>query len=346
MRYFMQVKNRIDELIEQAREALSASQNIRELEGIKVHYLGKKGLITELMKEMGSLTPEERPEFGQVVNEAKQRILALLSEREVVLQRKALDDRLQAEKIDISLSRNEQTIGRVHPLTRVSERVLKLFLGMGFQIAEGPEVEDEYHNFEALNIPENHPARAFNDTFYLEESLGLLRTHTSPVQIRVMQKQRPPLRIITPGKVYRPDTLDPTHTPMFYQVEGLLVDQDCTFSDLKGLLQDFLNRFFEAELKLRFRPSFFPFTEPSAEVDIMHLSCSGKGCRVCKNTGWLEVLGCGMVHPNVLRNMKIDPDQYTGFAFGLGLSRLAMLRYGVDDLRLFFENDLRFLRQF
>ncbi len=334
----------LDNLLNTARNAIHAATDLVTLEQIRVQYLGKKGELTDLLKEVGNLSAEERPQVGKAVNLIKQEIQTLLNERDQALQAAALAAKLAQEAIDITLPGRGQHIANLHPVTRVRERVEAIFKSMGFDVVEGPEIEDEYHNFEALNIPAHHPSRAMHDTFYLGEGL-LLRTHTSPVQIRVMETTKPPLRVITPGRVYRCDS-DQTHTPMFHQLEGLIVDTNVTFADLKGLLNDFMQQFFESEFALRFRASYFPFTEPSAEVDIQHLLCQGKGCRVCKNTGWLEVLGCGMVHPNVLQNVNIDPEKYNGFAFGIGLDRLAMLRYGVDDLRLFFENDLRFLAQF
>lgn len=340
----LSMKDELEGLMTEAKSSIAAAEDLSVIEQLRVKMLGKKGELTELLKSVSQLSVEERPVYGKVINLAKQELQALLSEREQALQSKALAEKLAAEKIDVTLPGRGETMGALHPVNRVLERVTALFSTMGFTVAEGPEVEDEYHNFEALNIPEHHPARGEVDTFYFGDG-RLLRTHTSPVQIHVMEKKGPPLRIITPGRVYRRDS-DHTHTPMFHQLEGLVVDEQCTFADLKALLQTFFNRFFEAELRLRFRPSYFPFTEPSAEVDIEHQLCSGEGCRTCGYSGWLEVLGCGMVNPKVLNNVNIDANEYTGFAFGLGLDRLAMLRYGVDDLRLFFENDLRMLKQF
>ena len=340
----LKMKDELSTIMEAARQSVQDAHDVAELEQLRVKYLGKKGQLTDLLKSVSQLSVEERPKFGKAINLAKQELQTLLMQRETELKAVVLETKLKAETIDVTLPGRGEVLGSLHPVTRVLERVTELLGTMGFTVAEGPEIEDEYHNFEALNIPPHHPARDSVDTFYFETG-HLLRTHTSPVQIRVMEREGPPLRIITPGRVYRRDS-DHTHTPMFHQVEGLVVDQQCTFADLKGLLQILFNRFFETEIHLRFRPSFFPFTEPSAEVDIEHQLCSGKGCRTCGYSGWLEVLGCGMVHPNVLRNVKIDPDEYTGFAFGLGLDRLAMLRYGMRDLRLFFENDLRLLEQF
>jgi phenylalanyl-tRNA synthetase alpha chain len=309
-----------------------------------VHYLGKKGVLTERLKQLGQLPAESRPQAGQAINDAKQEIQAAIEARKAMLLAAQLDARLASEAIDVTLPGRGTRLGGPHPITRTLGRIEALFGQVGFTVAEGPEIEDDFHNFTALNIPEQHPARAMHDTFYFDAHT-LLRTHTSPVQIRVMREVNPPLRIIAPGRVYRCDS-DLTHTPMFHQVEGLFVDEGVSFADLKGMLDDFLRNFFERDLQVRFRPSYFPFTEPSAEVDIQCVMCGGAGCRVCKHTGWLEVLGCGMVHPNVFAQVDIDSERYTGYAFGMGVERLAMLRYGVNDLRLFFENDLRFLRQF
>jgi phenylalanyl-tRNA synthetase alpha chain len=329
----------------EALAAVSAAESLTALDEVRVRYLGKSGQLTAQLKSLGKLPKEERPAAGQRINEAKQRVQAALEASRARLEEQALRDRLRDERIDVSLPGRGQTPGALHPVTRAMLRIERLFANAGFSIAEGPEVEDDYHNFEALNIPAHHPARAMHDTFYFPDG-RLLRTHTSPVQIRVMETQPPPLRIIAPGRVYRCDS-DLTHTPMFHQVEGLLVDTEATFADLKGVLYDFLRNFFEQDdLQLRFRPSYFPFTEPSAEVDVQCVKCGGSGCRVCKQSGWLEVLGCGMVHPEVFRHVGIDSEQWLGYAFGMGVERLAMLRYGVDDLRLYFENDLRFLSQF
>jgi phenylalanyl-tRNA synthetase alpha chain len=301
-------------------------------------------VLTGQLKRLGALPPEQRPAAGQVINRAKDALQTAIDERRAALEAAALAARLAAERIDVTLPGRGLRTGGLHPVTRTLRRIERLFAAAGFRVAEGPEIEDDFHNFEALNIPPHHPARAMHDTFYVTDRL-LLRTHTSPVQIRVMGSEKPPLRVIAPGRVYRCD-YDLTHTPMFHQVEGFLVDEQVTFADLKGVLHDFLTGFFERELRLRFRPSYFPFTEPSAEVDIECVMCSGKGCRVCKDTGWLEVLGCGMIHPEVFRHVGIDSEIWTGYAFGMGVERLTMLRYGINDLRLFFENDLRFLRQF
>jgi len=324
--------NDISQILDQARSAIASAADIPALEQIRVSCLGKKGTLTSRLKELGKLGPEQRPAAGQLINDAKETIQELLSQRRLELEASQAEASLRTGAIDITLAGRGQHQGGIHPITRTLREIENLFVQIGFEIADGPEIEDNYHNFEALNIPETHPARAMHDTFYINSDL-LLRTHTSNVQIRYMEKHQPPLAIIAPGRVYRCDS-DMTHTPMFHQVEGLLIDEGITFSDLKGLLQDFLRNFFNQDLQVRFRPSYFPFTEPSAEVDIM-----GKN-------GWLEVLGCGMVHPNVLKNAGIDSEKYTGLAFGMGVERLTMLKYEIDDIRLFFENDLRFLNQF
>jgi len=338
------LKLHLDQLVHEACESVERASTAADVEQLRVLYLGKKGVLTEQLKQLGSLPPEDRPKVGQWVNEAKSAISTALQTRKVLLEDSARQDRLTREMIDVTLPGRGTRLGGLHPVSRTLERLEQLFLRLGFEVADGPEIEDDFHNFEALNIPPTHPARAMHDTFYFGDG-RLLRTHTSPVQIRHMRTHKPPLRIIAPGRVYRCDS-DVTHTPMFHQIEGLMVDESASFADLKGLLAEFLTQFFEKPLKVRFRPSFFPFTEPSAEADISCVICAAKGCRVCKGTGWLEVLGCGMVHPEVFRHVGIDSERYTGFAFGLGVERLAMLRYGVNDLRLFYENDLRFLQQF
>jgi phenylalanyl-tRNA synthetase alpha chain len=334
----------IDALRAAALAAIDGAADLAQLDQVRVRFLGKSGELTALLKQLGTLPKEERPAAGQWINQAKDALQQALDARKAVLDQAALTARLGAECIDVTLPGRGRQSGGLHPVTRTLRRIERLFANAGFAVVEGPEVESAYHNFEALNIPEHHPARAMHDTFYFDAD-RLLRTHTSPVQIRVMTEQTPPLKVIAPGRVYRCDS-DLTHTPMFHQVEGLLVDEQVSFADLKGVLYDFLSSFFERDLKLRFRPSYFPFTEPSAEVDIQCVMCGGAGCRVCKHTGWLEVLGCGMVYPEVFRHVGIDPDRYLGYAFGMGVERLAMLRYGIDDIRLYFENDLRFLRQF
>jgi phenylalanyl-tRNA synthetase alpha chain len=327
-----------------ALSAIETTADERTLDQLRVDYLGKKGQLTELLKGLGKLPAEQRPAAGEYINEAKRQIQNALDTRRDIIVEKSLEQQLTKETIDVSLPGRRQSSGGLHPVSRTIDRIKHLFESVGYSVAEGPEIEDDYHNFEALNIPGHHPARAMHDTFYINPTT-VLRTHTSPVQVRVMEQGKPPFRMICPGRVYRCDS-DLTHTPMFHQVEGLLIDENVTFADLKGTLADFLQNFFEADLKVRFRPSYFPFTEPSAEVDMSCVMCSGKGCRVCKQTGWLEVLGCGMVHPSVLESSGIDSEKYRGCAFGMGVERLAMLRYGVNDLRLFFENDLKFLRQF
>lgn len=331
-------------LVAQLQTAVADAGDSAAVEALRVHYLGKKSQLSELSKQMGKLGEDERRAFGAELNAAREAITGALNARKQVLDAAALAAQLAAERLDVTLAGRGQLPGGLHPVTRVLERIEDFFTRAGFIVADGPEVEDDFHNFEALNIPSHHPARAMHDTFYFDAN-RLLRTHTSPVQVRVMESQQPPIRIVCPGRVYRCDS-DLTHSPMFHQVEGLLIDEQVSFADLKGVIEDFLRVFFEKELAVRFRPSYFPFTEPSAEVDIQCVMCHGDGCRVCKQTGWLEVLGCGMVHPQVLKNCGIDPDKYQGFAFGMGVERFAMLRYGVNDLRLFFENDLRFLQQF
>jgi phenylalanyl-tRNA synthetase alpha chain len=331
-------------LVEQALADLSESASLATLDEVRVRLLGKKGLLTEQLKGLGALSAAERPVAGQRINEAKTSIQAALEMHRIRLEQTAMTAELAKGKIDVTLPGRGQEPGSLHPVTRTRLRIERIFAQAGFQVASGPEVEDDFHNFEALNIPKNHPARAMHDTFYFPDG-RLLRTHTSPVQIRSMRAQRPPLALIAPGRVYRVDS-DMTHSPMFHQVEGMAVGESISFANLKAMLHTFVERFFERPLGMRLRPSYFPFTEPSAECDIECVFCSGKGCRVCKQTGWLEILGCGMIHPNVLRATGIDPERWQGYAFGMGIDRLAMLRYGVDDLRLFFENDLQFLKQF
>ena len=335
----------LESLVEAALAEVAGAGDARALDDVRVRYLGKKGEISALLKSLGGLSADERPKAGALINEAKQRVQAAIDERRQTLQEAALNEQLSAETLDVTLPGRGEQPGALHPVTRMRRRMEDFFLRLGFDIAEGPEVEDDFHNFEALNIPAHHPARAMHDTFYFGDG-RLLRTHTSPVQVRVMQKGEPPFRIIAPGRVYRCDS-DLTHTPMFHQVEGLLVDENITFADLKGTVAAFLKFVFEVDdLPVRFRPSYFPFTEPSAEVDVGCMTCGGEGCRVCSHSGWLEIMGCGMVHPKVLEHGGVDATRYSGFAFGMGVERLAMLRYGVNDLRLFFENDARFLSQF
>ncbi|MGQ0384149.1 MAG: phenylalanine--tRNA ligase subunit alpha [Gammaproteobacteria bacterium] len=320
------------------------SKDVAALEEVRISVLGKKGSVTACLKELGSLPPEQRGRRGSELNQAKATITAALEARRAELESVALDRELAAGALDVTLPGRGQTPGGLHPVTRTRLRIEAIFRRAGFSVAEGPEVEDDFHNFGALNIPENHPARAMHDTFYFGDG-RLLRTHTSPVQIREMQRRGAPIRVIAPGPTYRHDN-DLTHAPMFHQVEGLAIDEDISLANLKGVLAGFVEQFFEKSRELRFRPSYFPFTEPSAEVDVQCVFCDGAGCRVCKQTGWLEILGCGMVHPNVLRACGVDPERWQGYAFGMGIERLAMLRYAVNDLRLFFENELRFLAQF
>jgi len=335
----------LTELMQQAESQLNEANTLAQLDEVRVHYLGKKGLITGQLKQLGKLPPEERRGAGQAINKAKQTLSAALDARKLVLEEEALNVRLKNETLDVTLPGRKMDTGSLHPVTRTARRIEEIFMQLGFGVEVGPEIEDDYHNFTALNIPEHHPSRASHDTFYFDDGT-LLRTHTSPVQIRAMENKRPPLRIIAPGRVYRCDS-DVTHSPMFHQVEGLMVDKDVTFADLKGILEAFFKAFFEVDdLPTRFRPHYFPFTEPSAETDIQCVLCHGEGCKVCGNTGWIEVMGCGMVNPEVFRYVDIDPDVYTGFAFGFGIDRLAMLRYGIDDLRKLFDNDIRFLKQF
>ena len=325
--------------------AIEAASDIAALEELRVSYLGKKGALTDLLKNLGQLSAEERPKAGAEINAVKQQLNEQLNARKASLQGAALAAQLAEEAIDVTLPGRRAETGSLHPITRTIQRMETFFSSMGFEVVEGPEIEDDYHNFEALNIPAHHPARAMHDTFYVDDT-HVLRTHTSGVQVRTMEAQQPPIRVICPGRVYRCDS-DLTHSPMFHQVEGLLIDETSNFGHLKGLLEDFLHAFFERDdLSVRLRPSYFPFTEPSAEVDIQCVKCSGKGCRVCSHTGWIEVLGCGMVNPKVLEMSGLDSETYRGFAFGMGVERLSMLRYGIDDLRLNFDNDLRFLAQF
>jgi len=338
------VDKSLQEIVDQAVSQLDQVSDLKQVDEIRVQYLGKKGIFTQRMKTLGGLSAEERPAAGQAINDAKRSFQTQLELRKEHLLAAQLEERLASEKVDVTLPGNGKRSGGIHPVTKTMRRISHIFASVGFEVAEGPEIEDDYHNFEALNIPAHHPARAMHDTFYFDEHT-LLRTHTSPVQIRAMENSKPPLKVIAPGRVYRCDS-DLTHTPMFHQVEGFLVDTDASFADLKGLIYEFLTLFFEKEIQVRFRPSYFPFTEPSAEVDIECVMCDGKGCRVCSHTGWLEVLGCGMIHPEVFKSVGIDGEEFTGFAFGMGVERLAMLRYGINDLRLFFENDLNFLRQF
>jgi phenylalanyl-tRNA synthetase alpha chain len=338
------VSANLEEILAQGLQALAEVKDLNQLDQVRVTYLGKKGAFTLQMKELGKLDPDQRRAVGQVINKAKGEFQKQLEGTRLAMQHAILEERLANEAIDVTLPGRGQSVAGLHPVTITLRRISKIFSGVGFKVVEGPEIEDDYHNFEALNIPEHHPARAMHDTFYFDAHT-VLRTHTSPVQIRAMEAQKPPLKVIAPGRVYRCDS-DVTHTPMFHQVEGFLVDTDVSFADLKGVVYEFLRAFFEKDIQVRFRPSYFPFTEPSAEVDIECVMCNGDGCRVCGNTGWLEVMGCGMIHPEVFKSVDINSDEFTGFAFGMGVERLAMLRYGINDLRMFFENDLKFLEQF
>lgn len=338
------MKQKLETLLQDALAELAHVCTEESLHELRVKYLGKKGLVTSVMKGLGALPPEERPSIGQMVNVVKDRLEEEVGSVLNTIRTSRKEEKLRGERLDITLPGRRRPMGTKHPITLVTEEIVEIFAGLGFQVAEGPEVEKDYYNFEALNIPKDHPARDMQDTFFVSDSI-VLRTHTSPVQIRTMLKQAPPVRIIAPGTVYRCDS-DATHSPMFHQVEGLMVDKGITFSDLKGILTSFVNQCFGSGVGVRLRPSFFPFTEPSAEVDIACVICKGKGCRVCKNTGWLEILGSGMVDPEVFRHVSYDSEVYTGFAFGMGIERIAMLKYGISDMRLLFENDLRFLKQF
>ena len=335
----------LDDLKAEATAAIKSAGDSAALEKLRVEWLGKKGRVTDLLKSLGQLDADERPKVGAQINAVKQLLSERISERKETLQQAAIASQLAAEALDVTLPGRREDLGALHPITRTIDRMAAYFGALGFEVVEGPEIEDDYHNFEALNIPAHHPARAMHDTFYIDDT-HVLRTHTSGVQVRTMETREPPLRVICPGRVYRCDS-DLTHSPMFHQVEGLLIDENVSFGQLKGIIQEFLHAFFEQDgLAVRFRPSYFPFTEPSAEVDIQCVKCAGKGCRICSGTGWLEVMGCGMVHPRVLEMSGVDTERYQGFAFGMGVERLAMLRYGIGDLRLNFENDLRFLGQF
>lgn len=340
-----ELKQQLNSIRERALSELSNAANLEQLEALRIKYLGKKGELTAVLRQMGSLSAQERPLVGQLANEVRASIEAGLKKAQDKIYEAALSEQLLSERIDVTLPGKQKKIGHKHPLTIVLEELEDIFISMGFQIAQGPEVERDYYNFEALNIPKGHPARDIQDTFYITDNI-LLRTQTSPIQVRTMEKQRPPIRIIAPGRVYRSDAVDATHSPIFHQIEGLVVDKGITMADLRGTLDLFAKRLYGENTKTRFRPHHFPFTEPSAEVDMCCFACDGAGCRLCKGEGWIEILGCGMVHPKVLRNCGIDPDIYSGFAFGIGLERIVMRKYNIDDLRLFFENDVRFLHQF
>ena len=339
------MKQQLETIRQLALKAIEEAEDQQGLENLRVKYLGKKGELTAILKQMGKLSPEERPIMGQLANDVRAAIEETFTKKATHLKEALLEQRLKRETIDVTLPGKHKELGSKHPLSIVLDEIKEIFVGMGFDIVEGPEVESDYYNFEALNIPKNHPARDTQDTFYINENV-VLRTQTSPVQIRTMENREPPIRIISPGRVYRSDAVDATHSPLFHQIEGLVVDKGITFADLKGTLETFIKRLYGEDSVVRFRPHHFPFTEPSAEVDVQCFSCHGEGCRLCKNEGWIEILGCGMVHPKVLSNCGIDPEVYSGFALGMGLERVVMRRYNIDDLRLFYENDVRFLKQF
>ncbi len=339
------MKEQLEQIKNSVEAELSAAESMETLEAIRIKYMGKKGELTAVLKGMGKLSKEERPVIGALANEIRQNLEKEIEEKKAVILAAEEEKKLSEEVIDITMPGKRTKEGKLHPLTQVMNQLKDIFLGMGFSIAEGPEVEYDYYNFEALNIPKDHPARDTQDTFYIEDNI-VLRTQTSPMQVRVMEKQKPPIRVIAPGKVFRSDTVDATHSPVFHQIEGLVVDKGVTMADLKGTLEMFVKSLYGKSTQVRFRPHHFPFTEPSAEMDISCFNCGGKGCSMCKGEGWVEILGCGMVHPKVLENCGIDPEEYSGFAFGIGLERVAMGKYDINDLRLFFENDLRFLKQF
>ncbi len=339
------MKEQINAILLEAKNQVADSQSEADIEALRVKYLGKKGELTAILKQMGSLSPEERPKMGALVNEAKQELEALISDKKTELKSAEQLKKLAEETIDITLPAKEIKSGKLHPLNTVLDDMINIFQSMGFDVVDGPEVETDHYNFECLNVPQDHPARDMQDTFYLAENL-LLRTQTSAAQIRTMETRKPPIRVICPGRVFRADEVDATHSPVFHQIEGLVVDKGVTMCDLKGVLEQFAHEIYGSDTKVKFRPSFFPFTEPSVEVDVTCSECGGKGCRVCKGAGWIEILGAGMVHPNVLRSCGIDPEEYSGFAFGIGLDRLTTTRYKISDIRLLFENDKRFLDQF
>ena len=339
------MKQQLEEIKSRAAAALANAKLPQEIDELRVRFLGKKGELTGILKQMGKLSPEERPVIGQLANEVRSWIETDIETSLTEIKASQMAARLESEKLDVTLPGKRPQFGAKHPLSIVLDEIKEIFIGMGFEIADGPEVETDYYNFEALNIPKDHPARDTQDTFYINENI-LLRTQTSPVQVRVMEQKKPPIRIISPGRVYRSDALDATHSPLFHQIEGLVVDKGITFADLKGTLETFIKRLYGEDSVVRFRPHHFPFTEPSAEVDVQCFNCKGEGCRLCKGEGWIEILGCGMVHPKVLSNCGIDPEVYSGFALGMGLERVVMRRYNIDDIRLFYENDVRFLKQF
>ena len=339
------MKEKLEQIRSSVEEALKSADAMDALENIRIRYMGKKGELTAVLKGMGKLSAEERPKIGALANEIRQKLEKEIDERKASISAALETKKLESEIIDVTMPGKKSEEGKLHPLTQVKNELAEIFMGMGFSVADGPEVELDYYNFEALNIPKNHPARDEQDTFYIADNI-VLRTQTSGMQVRVMEKTKPPIRIIAPGKVYRSDTQDATHSPVFHQIEGLVVDKNITMADLKGTLEMFVKKLYGEETRVRFRPHHFPFTEPSAEMDYSCFNCGGKGCSVCKGEGWIEILGCGMVHPKVLANCGIDPEEYTGFAFGIGLERIAMGKYSINDLRLFFENDMRFLEQF
>ena len=339
------MKEKLEQIRASVEAALKNAEAMEALEDIRIKYMGKKGELTAVLKGMGKLSAEERPKIGALANEIRQRLEKEIDERKSAIMAAVEERKLAEEVIDVTMPGKKNDEGKLHPLTQVKNELAEIFMGMGFSIADGPEVEYDYYNFEALNIPKNHPARDEQDTFYIADNI-VLRTQTSGMQVRVMEKTKPPIRIIAPGKVYRSDTQDATHSPVFHQIEGLVVDKNITMADLKGTLEMFVKKLYGDQTRVRFRPHHFPFTEPSAEMDYSCFNCGGKGCSVCKGEGWIEILGCGMVHPKVLANCGIDPEEYTGFAFGIGLERIAMGKYSINDLRLFFENDMRFLEQF
>lgn len=339
------MKEQLQQIKASVERALNDAVTLEALEEIRIKYMGKKGELTAVLKGMGKLSAEERPIIGALANEIRQNLESEIETKKAAITAKLEEEKLKEEVIDITMPGTKKNVGKLHPMTQVMNALKEIFMGMGFSVAEGPEVEYDYYNFEALNIPKNHPARDTQDTFYIEDNI-VLRTQTSPMQVRVMEKTKPPIRIIAPGRVYRSDTQDATHSPVFHQIEGLVVDKNITMADLKGTLERFVKELYGEDTRVRFRPHHFPFTEPSAEMDYSCFNCGGKGCSVCKGEGWIEILGCGMVHPKVLENCGIDPEEYTGFAFGIGLERIAMGKFNINDLRLFFENDMRFLEQF
>ena len=341
------MKEKLEQIREQAQQVIDTVKDLKGLEEIRVAYLGKKGELTGVLRGMKELSAEERPVIGQVANEVRSQIEARLEERRKMLGSIAMEAKLEREKLDVTMPGKHPRLGHKHPLYKTLEEVQNIFIGMGYNVVDGPEVESQYYDFEALNIPEGHPARDEQDTFYIKGARELLlRTQTSPVQIRTMERMKPPIKVIAPGRVYRSDEVDATHSPVFHQIEGLVIDKNISFADLKGTLEVFAKELFGPDTKTKFRPHHFPFTEPSAEVDVSCFKCGGKGCRFCKGSGWIEILGCGMVHPHVLEMCGIDPEEYTGFAFGVGLERIALLKYEIDDMRLLYENDIRFLKQF